>query len=190
PNSVRGYNQNQMGTVVYVVRSYDTVPGKAPGEVYYRANDSTTTVERFSPTGGNTLLVGSLELRTPSPVFRDLAQLALFVDMGDVWNRGRDTLRLSDIKVTPGVGIRIASPVGPLRLDVGYNGYPRALGAAYYIGALQPGSPRVLRCVSPDNDFIEGVTTSGEDCPASFAPRQRNTLLSRLTFHFSIGQAF
>ncbi|HEX6966345.1 MAG TPA: BamA/TamA family outer membrane protein [Gemmatimonadaceae bacterium] len=187
PNSVRGYNQNQLGPVVYVVDSF-TVQDSA-GVRRYVADD-TMPVQRFSPTGGNTLLVGSLEFRTPSPVFRDLAQLALFVDLGDVWNRGREAVHLSDIKVTPGVGVRVASPVGPLRLDVGYNGYPRALGAAYYIGPLQPGSPRALRCVSPGNDFVEGVTTSGADCPSTFAPRQRNTLLSRLTFHFSIGQAF
>lgn len=190
PNSVRGYNQNQLGPVVYVVNSYDTVTDQNTGEMHYRANDSTASVERFSPTGGNTLLVGSLEFRTPSPVFRDLAQLAAFVDVGNVWNRGREDVHLSDLKVTPGIGLRVASPVGPLRLDVGYNGYPRALGAAYYIGPLQPGTPRVLRCVSPDNDFVEGITPSGSECHPTFAPRQRSTLLSRLTFHFSIGQAF
>ena len=190
PNSVRGYNQNQLGPVVYVVSSYDTVTDKTTGEMHYRAVPDSTRVERFSPTGGNTLVVGSLEFRTPSPVFQDIAQLAAFVDVGDVWNRGREAARFSDIKVTPGVGIRVTSPVGPLRLDVGYNRYPRARGAAYYVGPLQPGTPRVLRCVSPDNTFVEGIATSGQDCPSSFAPRQRNTLLSQLTFHFSIGQAF
>jgi hypothetical protein len=28
------------------------------------------------------------------------------------------------------------------------------------------------------------------DCPATYAPARRTTFLSRLTWHFSIGQAF
>lgn len=186
-NSVRGYNQNQLGPIVYVVDSI--ARSDSAGRTLYRATP-TSQVERFSPTGGNTLLVGSLELRTPSPVFHDIAQFAAFVDMGDVWNRGREPVRWQDIKVTPGLGVRVASPVGPLRLDVGYNGYSRPQGAAYFTGTLQPGQPRVLRCVTPDNVFDRGITPAGGECPATYAPPQQNTLLSRLTFHFSIGQAF
>ncbi|HEX5437896.1 MAG TPA: BamA/TamA family outer membrane protein [Gemmatimonadaceae bacterium] len=189
PNSVRGYNQNQLGSVVYVVDTF-AISADSAGATRYEATPANSTVERFSPTGGNTLLVGNLELRTPSPVLHDIAHLALFVDVGDIWNRGREAASFGDIKVTPGVGVRVASPVGPLRLDVGYNRYSQPAGSAYYVGTLSPDQPRVLRCVSPGNTFDEGITTSGSDCPTTYAPPQSNTFLSRLTFHFSIGQAF
>ena len=39
-------------------------------------------------TGGNTLAVGNVELRVPSPVFSSRLRLAAFVDAGGVWDRG------------------------------------------------------------------------------------------------------
>jgi hypothetical protein len=47
-----------------------------------------------------------------------------------------------------------------------------------------------LRCVSPGNSFDHGVVVPGVDCPSSFRPVNTGSFFSRLTFNFSIGQAF
>jgi outer membrane protein insertion porin family/translocation and assembly module TamA len=202
PNSVRGFRFNELGPVVYVVERFDTVA--APnGDTYYRS-DSVVAGSRWRavPTGGNTLMVANLEARLPSPFLSDLLRYALFVDAGRVWNRDRTSTvagGFRDLRVTPGGGIRIASPVGPIRVDVGYNGYARTPGVAYnaYRGAANDDlSVAPLYCVSPDNtrpineatDPPEQVETGA--CSPSFVPSQPTSWLKRLTFNFSIGPAF
>ena len=54
-------------------------------------------------TGGNTLTVGNVELRVPSPVFGSRVRLAAFVDAGGVWTAAPGTRPV--IRVTPGVGL-------------------------------------------------------------------------------------
>lgn len=186
PNSVRGYNQNLLGPIVYIVDSASVRDSVAPdGRHVYQASD-TATIRQYSPTGGNMLAVANVEWRAPSPVWSDVLQLAAFVDAGLVWNRPKETVTLSDVKVTPGIGIRLNSPVGPFRVDVAYNQYPLSPGAVYYLDRTS----ELLRCVSPGNTFDRGEVVPGDECPASFRPAQRRALLSRLTFNFSIGQAF
>jgi outer membrane protein insertion porin family/translocation and assembly module TamA len=181
-NSVRGYNQNLLGPTVYVVTEVDSSRLGPTGQRLYQAPD--TANYRESPTGGNTLAVGNLEWRSGAPFLRDVFQLAAFVDAGLVWNRPRQTVHLGNLRVTPGVGVRVQSPVGPLRVDVAYNRYSHARGPAYFA------SGSTLRCVSPGNELDRGQIPAGSACPASFTPRQNDTFFSRLTFHFSIGQAF
>jgi hypothetical protein len=74
--------------------------------------------------------------------------------------------------ITPGAGIRYNSPVGPIRVDLGYN--PR----------LTENLPVVT------NDVVNGV-------PKLVALQQqrswtdgRNTFLGHLVLHLSIGQAY
>lgn len=74
---------------------------------------SPTYGEQKFLTGGNSLAVGSLEYNYE---FRDGLRLALFSDVGGAY----DTKGLSDNKTNVGVGmgVRWASPVGLVRLDV------------------------------------------------------------------------
>ena len=45
----------------------------------------------------------------------------LFADVGNVFNDGEDlTINPSDLRRDVGVGLRWVSPLGPLRLDVGF----------------------------------------------------------------------
>ncbi len=69
------------------------------------------------PTGGNALVVGNFELRFPliKPI-----SLAWFYDTGNVFATV-NTVRLSAFSHTSGLGIRVKTPLGPLRLDYGYN---------------------------------------------------------------------
>lgn len=193
PNSVRGFGQNLLGPLVYIVDSshIDSMPGPGGKQIYTVSANS--TVQQFSATGGNTLIVGTVEWRFTMPKPADALQLAFFVDAGYVWNRGAvmdsagHTVQVNfrDIKVTPGMGIRYFSVVGPIRVDFGYNPYGTGFGAAYYSG-----SDQVLRCVSPGNTFDRGVAGPGETCPVDYKPHQSSSFFRRLTFNFSIGQAF
>ncbi|HET7620315.1 MAG TPA: BamA/TamA family outer membrane protein [Gemmatimonadaceae bacterium] len=186
PNSVRGYSQNLLGPVVYIVDESQTHMEAGRAVV-----DSAARVRQYSPTGGNTLVVGNLEWRVRPPFLSDALQFAAFVDAGIVWDRGRKDapkVGLSDVRVTPGIGLRVNSPVGPFRIDLAYNRYPLSQGAVYYLG-----SDNTLRCVSPPDTPVDGTQvgpTFTESCPQSYTPVQNGSFFNRLTFNFSIGQAF
>ena len=200
PTTVRGFRQNELGPAVYIVSRYDTV--RVNGQTFYRA-DSTSVTERVVPTGGNTLIVGNLEAQLPSPVAPKLLQIAVFADAGKLWNRGTTSraATLSDegpsVKITPGMGIRIASPFGAIRVDLGYNGYRLPAGAAYFNAPLQAGVAP-LYCVSPGNGLaVNAPDTSGAppaqdtgSCPNSFRPTRGAGFLRRLNPSIWIGQAF
>jgi outer membrane protein insertion porin family/translocation and assembly module TamA len=158
PNDVRGFHRNELGPVVYVVSKAE-VDSAAAGARRAINPDSV----RVSATGGNTLAIGNIELRVPSPVFGSRLRLAAFVDAGGAWQRGdRDPV----IRVTPGVGIRLGTPLGPARLDIAYNPYRLQAGPLFQFdttGALTP------------------------------VPGQERYVLdrsSKFTFHFAVGQAF
>ncbi len=86
------------------------------------------------PQGGNALVVGNLELRTP--LWRAI-HVAGFYDSGNVFSRVGD-IRFGAFSHTVGAGIRIKTPFGPLRADYGVNlNLPSAL-------RLQGLSPRNL----------------------------------------------
>jgi surface antigen Omp85-like protein len=128
-----------------------------------------------------------------------LLQLTLFTDAGEVWNRGSTaTLSGVKLKVTPGIQVTAFSPVGPVRVAVGYNPYRRPAGPLYYEATNEGGE---LVCVSPGNTLPVTITPATTDtpkiirqqtgvCPSTFQPAKDNSLRSRLTFSFAIGQAF
>jgi outer membrane protein assembly factor BamA len=157
PNDVRGFDRNELGPVVYVVpKSHVDTVGTA---------DIDPDSVRVAATGGNTLAVANVELRLPSPIFSSRLRLAAFVDAGGVWNRGGNE-RTAVIRVTPGVGLRVATPLGPARVDVAYNPYK-----------LQPGTLF---------QFDQAGNLLPVDGQSSYVlPRG-----SRLTLHVAIGQPF
>jgi outer membrane protein insertion porin family len=69
-----------------------------------------------NPLGGNALVIGNLEWRFP--IWRWLGGAA-FLDTGLVAS-DVGSLSVSGVKTGVGGGLRIKTPVGPLRLDVGY----------------------------------------------------------------------
>ena len=67
--------------------------------------------------GGDTELIFSAEVLIPVfPRFR----FALFFDAGNAYGFGK-SFDPTDLRMGAGVGLRFLSPLGPLRLDVGYN---------------------------------------------------------------------
>jgi outer membrane protein assembly factor BamA len=209
PTTVRGFSQNELGSLIYIAQAGDLVKFSStdpitglPDTVVLAPRTDTTTFKRIVPVGGNTLLVGNVELRMRSPVLPELLQFTLFTDAGEVWNRGTPQVSSVKLKVTPGIQVTAFSPVGPVRVAIGYNPYQRPKGPLYYEGTEFGGAP--LLCVSPNNDLpthfspldpvtklvtvTQEVPTNG--CPATYQPPTLSGLRSRLTFSFAIGQAF
>ena len=197
PTTVRGFSQNELGSVIYISRGF--VPVALPtGDTALRVADSVTTYKRLVPVGGNTLAVGNVELRLRSPILPDVLQWTIFTDAGEVWNRGgRSIAEGVRFKVTPGLQLTAFSPVGPVRAVIGYNPYPRPAGPLYYEATAAQGGG--LPCVSPGNTIpahvgsgtdAEKLTQAEAVCPATFKPPTQHSFRSRLTFSFAIGQAF
>jgi outer membrane protein assembly complex protein YaeT len=69
------------------------------------------------PTGGNGLVVLNLEMR--APYWKGLGAVAFF-DAGNVFKRASD-IRFTELRPAAGLGLRYRSPLGPLRIDVGFN---------------------------------------------------------------------
>jgi outer membrane protein assembly complex protein YaeT len=159
PNDVRGFERNELGPVVYVVPKGEA--DSAASQNRPIDADSVTV----AATGGNTLAIGNVELRVPSPVLSSRLRLAVFVDAGGVWQRDAE-ISTAVIRVTPGVGLRLATPLGPARLDVAYNPYKLQAGTLFQVD--QDGN---LTPVPGQESYVLG--------------RHR-----KFTFHVAVGQAF
>jgi outer membrane protein insertion porin family/translocation and assembly module TamA len=201
PTTVRGFSQNELGSLIYISGSYEAFFRDSANirDTVLRLPADTLSPRRIVPVGGNSLAVGNLELRLRSPFLPELLQWTLFTDAGEVWNRGTRQLKEVKLKVTPGIQLTAFSPVGPVRLAVGYNPYLRPPGPIYY-EALSLGGE--LLCVSPFNtikthikyDQLGNVSSISQEpggvCPSTYQPPKDNSLRSKLTFSFAIGQAF
>ena len=69
------------------------------------------------PIGGHTMLEGSSEARMP---LWGKVSVVAFVDYGNVWSRSWD-VNPADLRYAVGPGFRYLTPVGPARVDVGYQ---------------------------------------------------------------------
>jgi outer membrane protein insertion porin family/translocation and assembly module TamA len=188
--SVRGYTENQLGPRILTIAPEKLIKGTtiagAPCDTTSDAvrlcnpNSGTLGDGDFipQPLGGTSLLEGSVELRVPLPIYQDRFVAAGFLDaavvgagsiqsLGDLRNITRGTGA-----VTPGIGIRYESPVGPIRFDMGVN--PKVSERLAVVTSVVEGGKR--RIVPLNTTRI-------------YSPGGR-TLLDRLTFHFSIGQAY
>jgi outer membrane protein insertion porin family len=76
----------------------------------------TITPQGF-PRGGNGLLILNAELRIP--VWKDFGA-ALFSDGGNVFERVTD-FDPSELRGSVGFGVRYRSPIGPIRVDLGFK---------------------------------------------------------------------
>ena len=152
---MRGFARNELGPVVYVVPGEDIVGDTIPDDRV-----------RVVPTGGNTLVVANAEIRLPSPVLGDQFRFAAFVDAGSLWQRGGAAALSAAVRITPGVGIRATTPLGPARLDVAYNPYELERGTLFR------------------------TTTDGGLEVYQSDYRRTDRGRGRLTWHFSVGYPF
>lgn len=181
--SVRGYGENQLGPQTLTIDPVfltDAENGCAPSEIAEGTCDpAVAEMEDFlpRPTGGTTVLEASAEYRFP---FRWGLTAALFVDGGIVGEGIRGTFLEGSWAITPGFGVRFATPVGPVRLDLGIR-------------------PNVTERLPVVTEFID---ESGErrlvdlDTRRAFNPVEAagggflTEVFSRLALHLSIGEAY
>lgn len=76
-----------------------------------------TLDEHGNPKGGGALLLANLEWRFPvyGPVGANL-----FIDGGNVWRQVKDVTG-ADVRWGGGVGLRVETPIGPVRLEYGWK---------------------------------------------------------------------
>jgi outer membrane protein insertion porin family/translocation and assembly module TamA len=196
-NSVRGFYQNELGSLLYIAQGFDSVTVDDSTRLF--ASPNGVPPFRVVPVGGNALVVMNFEYRVPDPFFPSLLQWSFFTDGGEVWTRGATgtSLAFSQIRWTPGVGMRVFTPVGPLEVNVGYNPYPRPRGPIYYDASVdRETGVAPLYCVSPGNAIPVHVLPGGgysqveQACPATFQPSEATGFFRRLTLTFSIGTGF
>ena len=137
-----GYKASNFGNATLELRTYhrglfkkNTFAYKVVGGI---ASNSTKESQKFWVGGGNSLrgydggffkgsqkLVATIENRTQ---INDIVGLVVFADAGRAWKQnGRDPSYTRDNKdfgrnigTTAGVGIRLNTPIGPLRFDFGW----------------------------------------------------------------------
>jgi outer membrane protein insertion porin family/translocation and assembly module TamA len=189
--SVRGYGENQLGpraltipasklaTLVGCDTSFATISQCNPNALCALESCKTKTHPNGNilpdrdyvprPLGGTSVLEGNVEYRFR--IWRALGGAA-FVDAAFVGSAGLLELAQGDGAVTPGLGIRYKSPVGPIRVDVGYN----------------PGIAEDLPVYTAVTNARGQKQIVALDTFRRYDPVQ--SFFDHLTFHFSIGQAF
>ncbi len=189
-NSVRGYQQNLLGPLVYVVSGASVIETVgANGQRVVVVKDG-ARYDRAVPRGGTAMVVANLEWRRGFRLIAEQLQFAAFVDAGNVWETRSEGFRWGNLRVTPGLGLRVVTPLGPFRVDVGYQPYePRAGRALFFTSGDNKGTTGEILCASP-RDISDRRATDIFDCPSSYRPTTGHGVLSRLTFHFGLGQAF
>jgi outer membrane protein insertion porin family/translocation and assembly module TamA len=196
--SVRGFQQNELGALVYVLDAGSVTEMKLPdrGDSVAFVVNPGADPDRTIPVGGTVLSVFNLELRIRDPFFPELLEYVPFVDAAQLFTeRSTDVSNVKRLFVTPGFGARYFSPVGPIQGNVGYNPARVRAGQAFFtptgtngnlICATAPGTPLFpvpANAVSNPGDF-------NSDCPPSYAPSRSNNFFSKLIFTFSIGTSF
>ncbi len=100
-NSVRGWNRQTLGPKVAVFDSDDSFQG-------------------YVPIGGRAFLNFNFEFRQRLDSFIRGFGIAAFLDGGQVW-RSMTEIDQRPIQFGAGGGLRYESPIGPVRVDVGYK---------------------------------------------------------------------
>ena len=207
PTSVRGFEQNELGELLYVFDSVtiNYLP-RAPGQdsTAYFVWDRGVRPRRIVPIGGNSLFVTNVDYRIRSFLLPELLQFTLFTDVGTVWNRNTQANSKFKPYWTPGVGLRVFSPIGPIQINAGYNPYPQVFGPALFTAGIGSTNakrfPNVYCAVSPSTPvadapkafFQNGVwqPQQGVTCQPTYQQLSLPGFWHRLTFTFSIGPDF
>lgn len=206
-NSVRGYGQNRLGPKVLTVLPIDVgrlfAPteeegaGCTPQELIALTCDASALDPRVfnvRPTGGTAVMEANVEARVP---FGANMQMAGFLDVGRMWQAGG--FQDSPFVISPGVGMRYMSAIGPIRIDVAYR----------FEGA--PDLQVVTTQIRPFNALVDDredrirYTLDGVENPVvlEYVPIEQLALLEplvtfeegssflrRFQIHLSLGQAF
>jgi outer membrane protein assembly factor BamA len=186
--SVRGVGENQLGPRVLTLP-----PSKLTGENgicpeligeaiatcdLSRTTDSAALADRdFTPRplGGRALIEGSVELRFP--IWRNLYG-ATFIDGAFLGQGSLEEATQGAGALTPGIGVRYRSAVGPIRVDLGLN--PTKAEELPVITQVE-GDDGQFRIVQLRDQWAYNPTRGAKGITG---------VLRRLTLHLSIGEAY
>jgi outer membrane protein assembly factor BamA len=184
--SVRGVGENQLGPRVLTIppSKLAVICPELSGVAVVNCDLSRTDTAGNTladrdfvprPLGGRALLEGSVEYRFP--VWRNVFG-ATFLD-GAVLGQGSiQTAAKGAGALTPGVGVRYLSPVGPIRVDIGLN---PSRAAALPVVTQVVGPDGQLRIVQLKDDWKYNPTKGASGITG---------MVRRLTLHLSIGEAY
>jgi outer membrane protein insertion porin family len=113
-NSVRGWLRQELGPKEATFRS-EVVEDPGSGQA-----DTVSTFDRYVPVGGRAMFGFNIELRQEFNKFIEGFGIAAFLDGGQIW-RSLSSIGDRGLQFGTGAGLRYRSPIGPLRIDLGYK---------------------------------------------------------------------
>ncbi|MBN2645640.1 MAG: outer membrane protein assembly factor BamA [Desulfuromonadaceae bacterium] len=114
-NTMRGFDNREVGPREARMEPTNFVYDSSGNLISYDLVQSET---EFDFIGGETVAYANFEI--VFPLLKDAGLKGLvFFDIGNTW--GEDETFMSDLRYSVGTGIRWNSPLGPLRLEWGYN---------------------------------------------------------------------
>jgi outer membrane protein assembly factor BamA len=169
--SNRGFGSRQLSPLLPLA-SQPLTPTAQAGSLVSPIGVPAQSMGNVVPIGGNGLLDASLELRWAFA--RDWV-VAFFVDAGFVSYGGFSLDDLSTTQVAVGIGFRYRTPIGLLRIDLGYR--------------LDVGGPLPVVPVRPSVGYTDNTNCfafSSVDHGTNYA----GAPWSRCAFHFAVGESF
>jgi outer membrane protein insertion porin family len=158
-NDVRGWGSRQLG------------PKFPQVEARIEGSDTIYNSDQYVPVGALARLTGSLELRLPAPGLPSAWGVHFFLDGGRVWTPDDRFLQAlpvpgdTDFHFSAGTGLSYLTPVGAVRLSLGYKLNPSELD------------------LRSENDVLNAVVNG---LPVSSVPPEWGR---RLHLHLSLGLA-
>ncbi len=126
-DSMRGYLQDALIPQEFATALQQDASGRASPSAIFR--------------GGDAYVLARAELRFP--IIGALGG-GVFIDAGNVWGDPRN-LNVFDLRPTAGLGLRLATPVGPLAFDYGFVLLRRTVPVS---SCAEPSSTTVRECAS------------------------------------------
>ena len=181
--SVRGFGENQLGPRTLTIDPAELLEaedGCTVEEIRSATCDPhVAEMEEFipRPNGGTTLLEASVEYRFP--LMKSLTG-AVFVDGAIVGEGFASTFSDGSRAVTPGIGVRFTTPVGPVRIDLGFrpNTTERLPVVTEYVDE------------NGEGQLVELDARRSYNAVEAAGGGFLDEIFSRLALHLSIGEAF
>jgi outer membrane protein assembly factor BamA len=178
--SVRGFAENELGPRVLQVRAASLLAAGCTLASIADASCNPAGVPNDAvfpvPTGGSSLIEGSVELR--APLMKNLTGV-VFVDAGHVGTNGLATVGQPKGAVTPGFGLRYRSPLGVIRLDFGLRPVGEEMLPVVVAIPDGAGGFRIVRLQDKSYSPVENPS-----------PSTWRAIGRRIVVHFAMGQAF
>lgn len=186
--SVRGFGERQLGPRVLTVSPTaltDTALAMpcTNAQIADRSCDPNragleATAFQPQPLGGTALAEASVEYRFPLWPVHGVGG-AIFVDGAVIGTNQLVDLLGSTAAITPGFGLRMDTPIGPVRLDLGIR------------PMLVENLPVVTQVTNPDGSIeLVTLTTTRRYDPIDHTGRFLTKVMSRLRLHLAIGPPF